>query len=59
MLTQDAAIEIVRAYTRDIQNEGITLRAIILMQRAHSTNGLTLMSYWLPMNLRDGYMTTM
>jgi len=30
MLTQDAAINIVRNYTRNIQNEGITLRSAIL-----------------------------
>ena len=30
MLTQDAAIELVRAYARDIQNEGIKLHSAIL-----------------------------
>jgi len=30
MLTQDAAIEIVRNYTRDIQNEGIKLHSAFL-----------------------------
>jgi predicted nucleotidyltransferase len=30
MLTQDAAIDIVRAYARDIQNEGVDLHSVIL-----------------------------